>query len=61
MNSYVSESAGKSDDPLQGTHTMTKEESMDDSNETEHLDDVPDGAGCTGIWEHLSDRREDDE
>ena len=20
-----------------------------------HLDDIPDGAGCTEIWEHLSD------
>ena len=22
-----------------------------------HLDDVPDGCGCTEIWEHLSDER----
>ena len=22
-----------------------------------HLDDVPVGAGCTEIWEHLADRR----
>lgn len=27
----------------------------------DHLDEVPDGAGCTGIWEHLSERREDDD
>lgn len=27
----------------------------------DHLDDVPDGAGCTGIWEHLSERREADD
>lgn len=26
----------------------------------DHLDDIPDGAGCTEIWEHLSDRREAD-
>lgn len=25
---------------------------------TDHLEDVPDGAGCTEIWDHLSDRRE---
>ncbi len=25
-----------------------------------HLDEVPDGAGCTEIWEHLSDGRDDD-
>jgi len=23
-----------------------------------HLADVPDGAGCTEIWEHLSDDRD---
>lgn len=26
----------------------------------EHLQDVPDGAGCTEIWEHLSGERNDD-
>lgn len=26
-----------------------------------HLSDVEDGAGCTEIWEHLSERRESDE
>jgi hypothetical protein len=25
----------------------------------EHLQDVPDGAGCTEIWEHLSKNRDD--
>ena len=25
-----------------------------------HLADVPDGAGCTEIWEHLAERREDE-
>lgn len=24
-----------------------------------HLEDVPDGAGCTEIWEHLSKKREE--
>lgn len=28
--------------------------------ETDHLDDLADGAGCTEIWEHLSEEREDD-
>lgn len=23
-----------------------------------HLDDLPDGAGCTGIWEYLSEQRD---
>jgi hypothetical protein len=26
----------------------------------DHLSDVPDGAGCTEIWEHLAERREDE-
>lgn len=27
----------------------------------DHLTDVPDGAGCTEIWEHISERRDADE
>lgn len=27
----------------------------------EHLQDVPDGAGCTEIWEHLSKKRDGEE
>lgn len=26
----------------------------------DHVADVPDGAGCTEIWEYLSEREEDD-
>jgi len=35
--------------------------STDDSSAEEysHLDDLADGAGCTEIWEHLSDSREE--
>lgn len=37
----------------------------DDSNDGEeiddHLDEVPDGSGCTEIWEHLSERRATDD
>jgi len=25
----------------------------------EHLQDVEDGCGCTEVWEHMSDQRED--
>lgn len=25
--------------------------------DTDHLQDIEDGAGCTEIWEHLSERR----
>lgn len=27
----------------------------------EHLADLPDGSGCTEIWEHLSERRPTEE
>jgi hypothetical protein len=30
-----------------------------DAEEYGHLDDLADGAGCTEIWEHLSDSREE--
>ncbi|MFC7081988.1 hypothetical protein [Halorussus caseinilyticus] len=38
------------------------EESTDETTDRDqsHLTDVEDGAGCTEIWEHLSDRREND-
>lgn len=27
--------------------------------EASHLDDISDGCGCTEIWEHLSEERDD--
>ena len=35
---------------------MSNQLSVDD---TEHLSDVPDGAGCTEIWERLSEERDE--
>lgn len=35
-----------------------REQSGDDG---DHLEDVPDGAGCTEIWETLSERRDGDD
>lgn len=32
-----------------------------DTTEEAHLEEIPDGAGCVGIWEHLSDQRDDDD
>lgn len=34
--------------------TQTHQERED----TSHVDNVPDGAGCTEIWEHLSEQRD---
>lgn len=31
---------------------------MSDDRDDEHLEDVEEGAGCTEIWEHLSEKRE---
>jgi hypothetical protein len=31
----------------------------DDKDDMEHLDDLPDGAGCTEIWEHISENRDE--
>lgn len=28
-----------------------------DGSDDDHLADLPDGSGCTEIWEHLSERR----
>lgn len=40
---------------------MTSCDFVDDLADEEyekHLADIPDGSGCTEIWEHLSERRE---
>ncbi|WP_336021580.1 hypothetical protein [Halobellus salinisoli] len=42
----------------------TADEAAETADEAEaddysHLDDLADGAGCTEIWEHLSDSREE--
>ena len=37
---------------------QTYDEPVDDAT-TDHLDDVEDGCGCTEIWEHLSEQRDD--
>ncbi len=40
---------------------MTAGSDTTQEEETEsHLDDLADGCGCAEIWEHLSERRDDD-
>jgi hypothetical protein len=34
-------------------------EPRSDRTDGSHLDDIEDGAGCTEIWERLSERREE--
>lgn len=31
----------------------------DDERDDAHLDDVEEGAGCTEIWEHLAEKRDE--
>jgi len=39
---------------------MTRRHDDDeDTVDTGHLDDVEDGCGCTEIWEHMSDERDE--
>jgi len=40
--------------------TTTKEADEEEEQVDEHLADVEEGAGCTEIWEHLSEQRNDD-
>ncbi|WP_224450191.1 hypothetical protein [Haloprofundus salilacus] len=48
-------------DPVQHEKTTAADDrrSPDETDETDddHLSDLEDGAGCTEIWEHLSERR----
>lgn len=34
--------------------------SVAETEATDAVDDLPDGAGCTEIWEHLSEKRADE-
>lgn len=39
--------------------TIDREEEREAEVDTSHLDDVEDGCGCTEVWEHLSDERDE--
>lgn len=41
------------------TNISQQEETESDrvATDSEHLDELPDGCGCTEIWEHLSENR----
>ena len=34
-------------------------EQDDDERDDSHFDDIEEGAGCTEIWEHLAEKREE--
>ncbi|MCU4751917.1 hypothetical protein OB919_07960 [Halobacteria archaeon AArc-curdl1] len=40
------------------TESAESDEGSDEP-DTSHLDDVEPGAGCTEIWEHLAEKREE--
>jgi hypothetical protein len=55
--------AEQNDDPADATEeptTADAESVEDDSEEFAHLDSLSDGAGCTEIWEHLSETRDEE-
>lgn len=39
--------------------SRSDEESETEDVDTSHLDNVEDGCGCTEIWEHMSDERDE--
>jgi len=41
------------------TNTTMTEPDEDDKQQDDHLADIEEGAGCTEIWEHLSEQREE--
>ncbi|WP_123620038.1 hypothetical protein [Halorubrum sp. CSM-61] len=55
------------DDEREAIESDQREENAEPEKETDaepddgtgHLDDIEDGAGCTEIWERLSERREE--
>jgi hypothetical protein len=38
---------------------VVHEEAEPDDEHGDHLSDLADGSGCTEIWEHLSEQRDD--
>jgi len=53
----IDETTKAVDEAAESTDETAAEET--ESDEYSHLDDLADGAGCTEIWEHLSDSREE--
>ena len=58
--------AEPNDDPIgESADSPARADSTDDDtddtdDDTTHLDDLPDGAGCAEVWEHLSEGRDGD-
>lgn len=46
---------------LSGERRGDDRDVSDDREDDRHLEELPDGAGCTEIWEHLSERRGEDD
>ena len=40
--------------------TAGEKQDEEAATDADHLEDVPDGAGCVEIWEKISDARDDD-
>ncbi|WP_424016891.1 hypothetical protein ACOZ4N_13515 [Halorientalis pallida] len=42
-----------------GDSSVADDDPVDDDERPDHLDDLEDGVGCTGVWERLSADREE--
>ena len=41
------------------TRNVSNQDASRRERDDDHLQDVEDGCGCTEVWEHMSDQRED--
>jgi len=57
---YATDGSGKP--RAEADATDSDPNSSDDTGaRTDHLDDIEEGAGCTEIWDHLSEKRAENE
>ena len=56
----VERRSGSGADPASAPPAPLLADGGDEPDDDDHLRDVPDGAGCTEIWEHLSERQADE-
>ncbi|ELY87170.1 hypothetical protein [Natrialba taiwanensis] len=55
----MTDTAEQSQRPSHNPNSDTPDQ--DRERDDAHLDDVEEGAGCTEIWEHLAEQRDDEE
>ena len=56
---HATEEPAAADTPAEAEAESTADDDADDGEEFDHLDSLSDGVGCTEIWEHLSENRDE--